>query len=374
MKVALYLPSLNGGGVERVMVTLANAFAERGYHVDLVLATAQGPFLKLVSSNVNLVDLGCKRVLTSLPALICYLRNSRPVILLSAMNYVNVIAVAAKYLAQSSAHLLVSEHSTLATELQQSKSWRFRSMPLLTRFAYLLADKIIAVSQGVADEMATIAQPRRDKVQVIYNPITSISIVDKANQSTLHPWFERGQPPVILGAGRLTYQKDFATLIHAFAIVKRKTPSRLVILGEGNDLTELTRLVRDYDLQDYVDFPGFIDNPYSYMKQSSVFVLSSRYEGFGNVLVEAMACGVPVIATDCPSGPAEILQNGLWGELVPVSDSKAMANAIIRTITASSHPDVTRRAADFSIETSVDKYIDAFQALVQRDGNRGPSY
>ena len=162
---------------------------------------------------------------------------------------------------------------------------------------------------------------------------------------------------MILGVGRLTQAKDFPTLIRAFALVRKKRAARLMILGEGEERPKLEALVRELGLEREVTLPGFVDNPYKYMKRAAVFVLSSKWEGFGNVLVEAMALGTPVVSTDCPSGPAEILENGRWGRLVPVGDVYALAEAIIETLDEEHHPDVANRAKDFAVELAVEKYI-----------------
>ena len=179
----------------------------------------------------------------------------------------------------------------------------------------------------------------------------------KSEEALDHPWFLPGEPPVILGVGRLTQAKDFPTLIRAFALVRKKHPARLMILGEGEERSKLETLVQELGLEKEVSLPGFVDNPYKYMKRAAVFVLSSKWEGFGNVLVEAMALGTPVVSTNCPSGPAEILENGRWGRLVPVGDVYALAEAIIETLDEEHHPDVANRAKDFAVELAVEKYI-----------------
>jgi glycosyltransferase involved in cell wall biosynthesis len=166
-----------------------------------------------------------------------------------------------------------------------------------------------------------------------------------------------GEPPVILGVGRLTVQKDFPTLIRAFARVRQKRNARLLILGEGELRSELNALVAELGLQADVALPGFVENPFVFMRHASLFVLSSAWEGFGNVLVEAMACGMPVVSTDCPSGPAEILQNGKWGRLVPVGDVQALSEALLATLEESTHPDVAARAAECSVDRAVEGYL-----------------
>jgi len=215
----------------------------------------------------------------------------------------------------------------------------------------------VAVSRGVADDLARLTGLPREKIQVIYNPVVTPELFVKAEEPLGHPWFAAGEPPVILGVGRLHEAKDFQTLIRAFALVRKKRVARLVILGEGEERPKLEALVRELGLEEEVALPGFVDNPFKYMKRAGVFVLSSQWEGFGNVLVEAMACGTPVVSTACPSGPEEILENGRWGRLVSVGDVDALAEAIILTLDDKNHPDVARRALDFGVQRAIDEYI-----------------
>ena len=332
MKIALFLPSLRGGGAERVMVNLARGFVERGLRVDLVLAKAEGPYLSQVPKEVRVVDLGARRVLYSLPGLVRYLRRERPQAMLSALNHANIVAIWAKLLARVQTRLVVAEHSTLSRSTENASSVRAKLLPFLIKTFYPYADAVVAVSRGVAEDLVTTTKLPMEKIKVIYNPVITPELFAKAEEPLDHPWFRPGEPPVVLGVGRLTQAKDFPTLIRAFALVRKERPARLMILGEGEDRPKLEALVRELRLEEDVALPGFVDNPYKYMKRAAVFVLSSQWEGFGNVLVEAMACGCPVVATDCPSGPAEILENGKWGRLVPPGDPEALAKAILDTV------------------------------------------
>jgi glycosyltransferase involved in cell wall biosynthesis len=330
--IALFLPSLRGGGAEKVMVNLALGFVEQGLKVELVLAKAEGPYLSRVPEEVRVVDLGARRVLYSLPGLVRYLRRERPQAMLSALNYANIVAIWAKLLARVQTHLVVSEHNTLSFSTQNASSVRVKLLPLLIKIFYPYADAVVAVSHGVAEDLITMTGLPMEKVKVIYNPVITPELFAKAEEPLDHPWFRPGEPPVVLGVGRLTQQKDFPTLIRAFALVRKERPARLMILGEGEERPKLEALVRELRLEEDVALPGFVDNPYKYMKRAAVFVLSSRWEGFGIVLVEAMALGTPVVATDCPSGPAEILENGKWGHLVPVGEPLHLARAILKIL------------------------------------------
>lgn len=355
--IAIYLPSLRGGGAERVMVTVANSFAERGYKVDLVLAKAEGPYMAEVHSSVRVVDLKSGRVLRSLPGLVRYLRHAQPTALLSALSHANVVAVVAHWLANSKARLVVSERNTLSMTLENGKSWRTRWVHHFMRLTYPRADAIVAVSNGVRDDLATVLGLSPSRIHTIYNPVVNEHLLSQSREAVAHSWFAPDEPPVILGVGRLAPQKDFQTLIHAFAQVRQTREVRLVILGEGELRRQLEALVQSLGLENDVALPGFVNNPFAYMRRAAVFVLSSRWEGLPGVLIQAMACGVPVVATDCPSGPAEILENGRWGRLVPVGDVDALAEAIIATLDDKLHPDVQRRALEFGVERAVEEYL-----------------
>jgi len=356
-KLALYLPSLRGGGAERVMVTLANGFAARGFAVDLVLASAEGPYLKDVAQNVRVVDLRARRVLTSLPGLVRYLRRERPLAILSAMGHANVIAVLARKLSGTHPRLVVSEHSNFSVTAKHGDPRVARWMRRFMAWAYPLADGVVAVSQGVGDDLAPCIGLKPAAITVVYNPIDTAAVAQRSREALSHPWLQPGEPPVVVAIGRLTPQKDFPTLLRAFARLRQTQNARLLILGEGELRPQLEALVAGLGLQDHARLPGFVDNPFAYLSRSALFVLSSAWEGFGNVLVEAMACGTPVVATACPSGPEEILENGRWGRLVPVGDERALAEAMAAALQETHHPDVAARAAAFGVDKAVDGYL-----------------
>ena len=358
-RVALYVPSLRGGGAERSMLTLAQGFAARGYTVDLVLAKAEGSYLDCVGEAVRVVDLESSRVIASLPGLVRYLRREQPVALLSAMGHANVVAVMAKVLARAPTRIVVSEHSTYTRARSDSVSWRSRVLGGLMRWAYRRADGIVAVSSGVADDLSRSIGLNRERISVIYNPVVTNELIAQSFADTDHPWLAEKRFPVVLAVGRLTKAKDFPTLIQAFAQVRKLRDVRLVILGEGELRAELTELVNRLSLDEDVDLPGFVENPFPFMRQSDLFVLSSAWEGLPSVLIQAMACGAPVVATDCPSGPAEILEGGRWGRLVPVGDADGLARAISAALDDPCPPDVSVRAASFNLDNSLDAYQEA---------------
>ena len=355
-RVALYVPSLRGGGAERSMLTLAHGFANRGYKVDLVLAKAEGPYLDHVGEAVRVVDLESSRVIASLPGLVRYLRREKPLALLAAMGHANVVAVMAKALARTPTRIVVSERNTYSKARSDSVSWRSRVVGGLMRWAYRRADAVVAISSGVADDLSRCIGLERERISVIYNPVVTDQLIAQSFSDTGHPWLAAKRVPVVLGVGRLTKQKDFPTLIRAFEQVRKQREVRLIILGEGELRAELTELVNRLSLDEHVHLPGFVENPFSFMRQSDLFVLSSAWEGLANVLIEAMACGAPVVATDCPSGPSEILEGGRWGRLVPVGDADALATAMKNTLDGVDPRDGMPRALAFDLPSALDGY------------------
>jgi glycosyltransferase involved in cell wall biosynthesis len=345
------------------MVILANSFSARGYPVDLVLARAEGPYLIKLSDYVRVIDLKASRVLYSLPGLVRYLKKERPAAMLSAMFHANIVALWSARLSRFGGQVVVSIRSTLSTSTKRSKSFKTKLLSPLTRLFYPGADSIIAVSRGAAFDLVKRCKISKDKVKVIYNPVVDIKLYEMAQSPIVHPWFIKQSIPVILGVGRLTKAKNFNLLIKAFSLVLVKRNVRLVILGDGEERSSLERLIMELGLKEYVALLGFVDNPFQYMSRSRVFVLSSAWEGLPGVLIQAMACGAPVVSTDCPSGPREILENGKWGRLVPVADVKAMAEAIIATLDQQKYPDVRIRASDFGVEQAVEQYL---QVLLPR--------
>lgn len=359
--VAINLPSLRGGGAERAMVTLANGFAARGLTVHLVLAKAEGPYLTEVDRRVRIVDLKSRRVLNSLPRLVRYLRMTRPRAMLAAMHHVSVIAILARLISRAPTHLVVAERNTLnPVSLRSATAWQ-RLLLWLIRVSYPMAGEVTAVSEGAADALATAIGLPRERIRVIYNPIDVDQIQVLSLEPLHHPWLSDLKPPLLLAAGRLTEQKDFPTLVHAFTRLRQQRPARLVILGEGEERAALESQIRAAGLAKDVVLPGFTANPFPWMRRASVFVLSSAWEGLPNVLIQAMACGTPVVSTDCTCGPAEILEHGRWGRLVPVGDATALADALAATLDDPRPPAVQERALDFSVERAVDGYLNCLR-------------
>jgi len=356
-KLAIFLPSLIGGGAERAMLNLAHGLVGSGCSVDLVLAQAKGPYLSEVYDTVRVVNLNASRVLKSLPALVRYLRREQPDALLSALDYANVVALWARRLAGFPKRVLVNEQNTISRSARNSVRRRQRMVPYLVQCFYPWADYVIGNSQGVAADLSLVTKLPPERIKMLYNPVVTPEVREKARASLDHPWFEAGQPPVALAVGRLTKQKDFPTLIRAFAQIRQTRPARLLILGEGPDRAALEALVHQLDLEDYIAMPGFVENPYAYMSRASLYVLSSRWEGLPTVLIEALYCGVPIVATDCPSGPREILADGRYGLLVAVGDEAALAQAIEAGLAGNTPHPAEESWHPYSLETVVDQYI-----------------
>ena len=346
------------------MVNLAGGLAERGCQVDLVAARAIGPLVGQVPAGVRLVDLGCRRTLRALLPLASYLRRERPAALLSALGHANVVAIGARLLARAPTRLVVSEHNTLSITMQHAPDMRGKvAVPLLMRLLYGQADAVVAVSAGVAADLSRSTGLARERIRVIYNPVVTPDLERQAAEPLDHPWFAPGEPPVVLGMGRLVPQKDFNTLVEAFSLVCRQRPARLVILGEGEERPKLEQRVRELGLEAEVDLPGFQANPFPYLARAGVFALSSAWEGLPTVVVEALACGTPVVSTDCPHGSAEILEGGKYGRLVRVGDAEGMAAAVVSALEQRPDPEPLKaRSKAFSVESAVDQYLEVLLA------------
>ena len=339
------------------MVSLANGLVKDGWGVDLVLIKDAGVYRAQVDAKVRVVDLKGKRVLTSIFALAAYLRREKPQVMLSAMSYVNVVAVWARTLSGAKTRLVVSEHANLSQTVGDTKGLAVKVLPWLMKHSYPKADAVVTVSDGVAHDLAKTLSYPRERIVTCHNPIEVVDLVVQSREPLDHPWFAPQQAPVVLGAGRLSPEKDFPTLIKAFNLLRRSRVARLVIIGEGAERATLQSLIDASPYKDDILLAGFQGNPYNWMRAASIFVLSSRWEGFGNVLVEAMACGTPVVSTACPSGPEEILENGQWGQLVPVGDADAMAAAMQTALQGGHDVDASARAQAFSVENAVAAYL-----------------
>ena len=370
-RIAVFAATSGHSGVDRIVENLVKQWSLWDIPVDLLQIRRHGPHLGSLPRGVRRIELGTAHINTALPALTRYLRREQPTALLADKDRVNRLAILGRWLAGSKTRLAVRLGTTMSVNLASRgmlERWLQRTS---IRHLYPFADRIIVPSEGVAEDLIEHFHVARSQLCVAYSPIVSPQLFELARAPIEHPWFKRGEPPVILGVGELGARKDFATLVRAFALVHARRPCRLLILGRGRQRDRLQALAAELGVADDLDLPGFSANPYPFMANAGVFVLSSRWEGFGIVLVEALACGTPAVSTDCPSGPREILENGRYGRLVPVGDEQALADAITASLAES--PDraaLQQRAAAFSAEASASAYLRALglDAAISREG------
>ena len=357
---ALLFATSGHSGVDRVVANLLPEFAQSGYSFDLLQLKGHGPYLDSVPGNITVKRLpsGSKR--TVLPALAWYLRRIQPRVLLTANHPLNRAALLARRLTGARTRICIRMGMSLSAKGANMKARDRDALFASMRRWYPLADAVIAPSEGVGEDLSSIAGVSQDRVHVIRNPIVTRDFDSLSRERPDHPWLRDADSQVILSVGSLEPRKDFSTLIRAFAAFRAKRPCKLVILGEGRERKGLLRLAKELGVERDVDLPGFMRNPYPYMRTASVFVLSSRREGASAVIVEALACGTPVVSTDCPSGPAETLQNGQVGRLVPVGDPEVMARDIERTLDSPSQPAFLQEAAsEHRADLSAKKYLRA---------------
>jgi len=358
-KISFFSPNLEGGGAERIIAILATYLSKEAYNVDLLLVKSTGPYLSEIPETVNIIDFNSDGVIKSLPKLIKYLRSEKPDILFTSQMHSSAVAIYAAKLASVKTKIYIRQPSMLQRP--------FESSTLISKIKYEIirkslknADKVVVSSQVMLNEFIRETGTNISKVKVIHNPIPLELIRKKSLVPINHAWFSKDQPPVVLAVGRLVKVKDFSTLLKAFAIVRQTHSANLVILGEGVLRPDLEDLIKSLGIEDYVYMPGFISNPYPYMKHAKLFVLSSLREGFPNSMVEAMACGTAIVSTNCNGGSSEILEDGKWGQIVSVKNPFEMADAIIKTLEDTSPPDVTERVQDFSIDFIMKNFTDLF--------------
>lgn len=356
--IAILLPDLRGGGVERIRLVLAREFLRAGYEVEFVLMKACGDLLADAQDEFLIHDLGCSRMREVPFALARYLRDRRPDVLLAAMWPLTVIAPLSRLIARHRCCIVVSEHCTLSS---QYGSWGIAHRALLRlsiALGYRLADACVGVSDGVVDDIAKLSRVARGRFTRIHNPIafssaSSASAMAQAEEA----WRGADRGTRVLTVGSLKSQKNHSLLLRAMSHLSESRPM-LMILGQGDSELMLRRLAEELGVADRVIFAGFHPDPIAFYGTADLFVLSSDYEGFGNVIVEALSMGLPIVSTDCPSGPAEILENGRWGRLVPVGDAKYLAQAIDRALRTAHNPAVLRRRAeDFAPEIAAREYL-----------------
>lgn len=359
--VALYLPNLTGGGAERTLLRLAAGFRASGWTPRFVVDQARGELVSAVQADrIALDSLEASRTAQALPRLVRWLRAQRPDALLSAITHNNLIAVWARAWARVSTRIVLSEHTLLSRQAMTHDRWQYRILPRLCALTYPYAAALIAVSEGVADDLAVYTHLDRRLITVIPNPVVTPDFPVRAAAPCPHPWLNDPATPVIIAAGRLEPIKDFSMLLRAFAHLRQQRPVRLLILGEGPQRGELLALREQLGLTGEVDLPGFQHDPLPFFARSAVLAVSSRYEGFGLTLAEALACGIPVVSTRC-GGPTEILADGRYGALTPVGDAVALNTALANALDCPPAPALLQdRAQDYTLEAVTQRYLDLF--------------
>ena len=356
MRVGLLIGSFGGGGAERMMINLAIGLSKKNVDVTLYVVNKKGPYLKAVPKNIAIVNYNAKYGIKSIVHKIRRtLKKDNLSVFISTQEHINTIVGLASIGLIKKPKIIFREANT------PSKHNKSSLLKIIYNVGYKQADLFVAISDGVKQDMIEFYNISPHNVRVIYNPVINENLQHLVLENPHHPWLLNKSVPVIVGMGRLVPQKDFYTLIKAMKHVQKYMHCRLIIYGASNSDVYMVQL-KDYidylGLNDVIDLAGFTDNPYAVFNHADAFAQSPIYEGFGNVLVEAMASGCPVVSTDCPSGPREVLDNGKYGKLVKVRDFKGLARAIIKTLeNPISKCILKERASNFSVEKSTDDYI-----------------
>lgn len=361
--LAVIMSEIGSGGMGKMRVHLMNALVEAGYAVDLLLGKQKGAHRLELDPRIRVIDIGTTNAILGVPRLALYLRRNKPPVLLTQRIRVTVLSHRAKALTSVDTRIFTTgeTHESTAVRIYPEDEQRKRLAQVRKYFSR--NDGMITTSRGVAADYAELMGWPIESIAVAPNPVITPDIDTLAGESVEHPWFQPDEPPVIISVGRLQDQKDFPTLIRAFALFRERHRARLVILGEGHLRSEFSKLSEELGISADFDMPGFVDNVYPYMARSRMFVMSSAWEGLGGVLVEAMAVGTPVVSTDCPSGPSEVLEDGRVGSLVPVGDVEALADAMQHTLEHPTDPEVLRRSARdrYSASASAREYARILQ-------------
>lgn len=368
--LAVFVATSGHSGVDRVIKNLLPGFAAEGLRVDLLSIRKHGPYIDRLPEGVRRVPLDAAHVSTSLPGLAAYLRRIKPTVLLTDKDKVNRAALFARWLAGAPTRLAFRTGTTLSVDLASRRGLDGWIQRKSVRHLYRHADVLLTPSRGAADDLARLAGLPAESVIDVPSPVVSPAMLEAASAPVDHPWLQpQATTPVIIGVGELGGRKDFATLIEAFALLRQRQAARLIIFGRGKRRDALLAQTEQLGVAGDVDLPGFVDNPYAYMAKASLFALSSLWEGSPVVLMEALALGLPIVATDCPSGPAEVLEKGALGALVPVGDAQAMADAMAAMLASPPDPARLREASErYSVSNSARAYLRAMGLLRDAGG------
>ncbi|MBK1629185.1 glycosyl transferase [Thiohalocapsa halophila] len=362
-RIACLFSTSGHSGVDRLAQHLLPAMARRGYRVDLLKVRRHGPHLAAVAAEtpgLEVVELGSRHTYACIPAIVRYLRRRRPLVMLSDKDRVNRTALLARALSGVPTRLYLRSGTTLSVSLANRGAFQRRLQRWSFARLYRHAAGVLVPSQGAAADLAAYAGLDAAQIQVVPTPVVPAALLDTALPTPEHPWFHDPAAPLILGVGELSPRKDFMTLLRGFAQLRTQRCCRLMILGEGSEREALLAEATALGVADDVTLPGFVPKPYAEIAHADLFALSSRWEGMPLVLVEALALGTAVVATDCPSGPRELLADGDQGWLVPVGDAAALAAALAATLAAPQHADALREAArPYTIEAATTAYLTA---------------
>ncbi len=355
-KIAIFIPTMEAGGAERVAISLTKGFLDYGIKADLVLVSAKGPLMNHLPVGVTVVNLKKGRTICAVFKLGAYLKKEKPTALISLMNHANIVAITAGVISRFKGHIMATEHNSIQFDLMGKGGLKNRLMLLLMRYVYKYADSVVAVSKGIVEELQTSLALKN--VVCIYNPVDQPQLVDGNIKNTPPRATASGSCKTIVAIGRLSPQKNYNLLIKSFNLIRDSGHARLHILGEGIERPELEKMIEDLSLHGLVTLHGYVTAPFDWLCKADLFVLSSSWEGLPLVIIEALASGVTVVATDCHSGPAELLENGKYGYLVPVDDAEKMAKAILYALKNPLEPELLKkRAEDFSIPRITEQYL-----------------
>ena len=387
--IAILVKAISGGGLEGVVRTLARGFVARGHRVDLVTAAASADAENFIPDGVRLVRLkpstriaahaalmrrapvsripllrmlGARkphRFFRYYPAVVEYLSTNQPDTCLAAYTPVNLVALWAREASTWNGRVVISERNALSAKIQTTKKPSARRWPALVRESYPLADDIVSVCRWVSDDLVIQSGLAPTAVSTIYNPVLRPELLAMADEAAPHPFIDDSKTPLILGIGRLSSVKDFSTLMRGFHRLRARRPARLAILGEGSKRQDLMDLAEELGVLSDLALPGWVDNPYPWMKRANVIALTSRHEGLPNVLCEALALGRAVVSTDCPGGVREILADGTYGSVIRVGDDEALAAALESALADPPASDHQRRGAErFEEQNVVSRFVD----------------